>query len=65
MNMALSADLPTSISNILVRGRRILELGQLEACWPKTFQIYDLYLYKAFAEDRVEVKAGLSATISK
>ncbi|MGA8672990.1 MAG: carbohydrate porin [Terracidiphilus sp.] len=25
---------------------------------PKTFQIYVLYLYKAFAEDRVEVKAG-------
>lgn len=25
---------------------------------PKTFQIYGLYLYKAFAEDRVEMKAG-------
>lgn len=25
---------------------------------PKAFQIYQLYFYKAFAEDRVEVKAG-------
>lgn len=25
---------------------------------PKTFQIYGLYLYKSFAEDRFEVKAG-------
>jgi porin len=25
---------------------------------PKAFQLWDLYLYKAFGEDRVEVKAG-------
>ena len=59
MNFTLTADL-----------RQLnLHHAQFNACgvwnwvsWrpagPKTFQIYGLYFYKAFASDRVEVKAG-------
>jgi porin len=59
MNMALTADL----RQFHLKHSQFAAVGfwnwvSWRPAGPKTFQIYGLYLYKAFAEDRVEVKAG-------